>query len=51
MQMGSHISSLLKNFLFQVFYKLVPMSSFLKIFVKLQVANPTHEKIKLFKVP
>jgi hypothetical protein len=46
MQMGSHISSLFKNFLFQVFYKLVSMSSFLKIFVKLQDANPTHEKIK-----
>jgi hypothetical protein len=45
-QIGSYIYSLLKNFSFQVLWKLVPMSSFLKIFVKLQVADPTHEKIK-----
>jgi hypothetical protein len=46
MQMGSHISSLLNNFSFQVLWKLVPMSYFLKIFVKLQVADPTHKQIK-----
>jgi len=46
MQMSSHIFSLLKNSSFQTIYKLVPMSSFLKIFVKLQVAYPTHEQIK-----
>jgi len=46
MQMGSHISSLFKIFFFQVLCKSVPMSSFLKIYVKLQVANPTHEQIK-----
>jgi len=46
MQMGSHISSLLKNFSFQVLWKLVPMFSFPKIFMKLQVADPTHEQIK-----
>jgi hypothetical protein len=38
--------SLLKNFSSQVLYKLVPMSSCLKISVKLQVAYPTHEQIK-----
>jgi len=37
LQMGSHMSSLLKNFSFQVLYKLVPMFFFLKISVKLQV--------------
>jgi hypothetical protein len=31
---------------FQNLCKLVPMSSFLKIFVKPQVANPIHEQIK-----
>jgi len=47
MKMGSHISSLLKNFFFQILYKLAPMSSFFKISAKLQVTNPTHEQIKL----
>jgi len=46
MQMGCHISYLLKNFSFQILDKLVPMFSFFKIFMKLQVANPTHEQIK-----
>jgi hypothetical protein len=46
MQMDFHISSLLKNFYSQVLYKLVPMSSFLRISMKLQVADPTHEQIK-----
>jgi hypothetical protein len=46
MQMGSHIFSLLKNFYFQILYKLVPMSSFFKISMKLQVVDPTHEQIK-----
>jgi len=46
MQMGSHISFLFKNFFFEVLCKLVPISSFLKISMKLQVANPTHEQIK-----
>jgi hypothetical protein len=45
--MGSHISSLLKNFSSEVFYKLVPKSYFLKISVKLHwVIDPTHEQIK-----
>jgi len=46
MQMGSHISSLFKNSSFQVLYKLLPISSFLEIFMKLQVVDPTHEQIK-----
>ncbi len=46
MQMGSHISSLFKNSSSQVLYKLVPMSSFLKISMKLQVIDSTHEQIK-----
>jgi len=37
---------LLKNSSSQVIYKLVPMSYFLKIFVKLQAINPTHEQVK-----
>ncbi len=37
---------LLKNSSSQIIYKLVPMSSFLKIFVKLQAINPTHEQVK-----
>jgi hypothetical protein len=31
---------------FQNLYKLVPMFFFLKLFVRLQVVNPTHEQIK-----
>jgi len=46
MQMGSHISSWFKNFFFQVLCKLVPMFSFLKIYVKLQLVDPIHEQIK-----
>jgi hypothetical protein len=46
MQMGSHIIFLLKNSSSQILYKLVPMSFFFKIFVKLQVVDPTHEQIK-----
>ncbi len=46
MQMGSHVSSLFKNFSSQVFCKLVPMFSFLEISMKLQVADPTHKQIK-----
>jgi hypothetical protein len=44
--MGSHISFLLKNFFSQIICKLVPMSSFPKISMKLQVVDPTHEQIK-----
>jgi hypothetical protein len=40
------LSSLLKNFFSQVFCKLVAMSSFIKIFVKPRVVDPTHEQIK-----
>jgi hypothetical protein len=46
MQTSSHIFSLFKNSSFQTIYKLVPMSSFLKISMKLQVVDPTHEQIK-----
>ncbi len=47
MQMGSHISSLLKKSLFQILYKLVLMSYFPKISMKLHwVVNPIHEQIK-----
>jgi hypothetical protein len=46
MQMGSHKSSLFKKFYSQVLCKLVPMSSFLKIFMKLEVVDPIHEQIK-----
>jgi hypothetical protein len=45
MQMGYHIS-LLKNFSSQVLHKLVPMSFFLKISMKLLVEDPIHEQIK-----
>jgi hypothetical protein len=45
-QMGSHISFLLKNSSFQVFHKLVPMFFFPKISMKLQVVDPTHKQIK-----
>ncbi len=44
--MGSHISSLFKNSSSQVLCKLVPMSSFFKISVKLEVVDPTHEQMK-----
>jgi hypothetical protein len=40
LQIGAHV------FFFQDLWKLVPMSSFLKIVVKLQVADPIHEQIK-----
>ncbi len=46
MQMGFHISFLFKNFYSQVLCKLVPMFSFLKISMKIQVVDPTHEQIK-----
>jgi hypothetical protein len=46
LQMGSHISSLFKNYFSQVLCKLVPIFYFFKIFVKLQVVNSTHEQIK-----
>jgi hypothetical protein len=46
LQMGSRISSLFNNSSSQVLYKLVPMFSFLKICVKLQVVDPTHEQFK-----
>jgi len=46
MQMGSHMSSLFKKYSSQVLYKLVPMFFFLKISMKLQAVDPTHEQIK-----
>jgi len=47
MQMGFHISFLLKKSLFQILYKLVLMSSFPKISMKLHwVVDPIHEQIK-----
>jgi hypothetical protein len=41
-----YVLSLLKNFFFQILYKLVPMFSFFKTSTKLQVVDPTHEQIK-----
>jgi hypothetical protein len=47
MQIGFHISSLFNKFFSRVFYKLVPMSSFFKIYVKLHwVVDPIHEQLK-----
>jgi hypothetical protein len=37
---------LFKNSSSQILYKFVSMFYFLKIFVKLQVVDPTHEQIK-----
>jgi hypothetical protein len=45
--MGSHLSFLFKNFFSWIFYKVVPMSFILKIYVKLHwIADPSHEQIK-----
>jgi hypothetical protein len=46
MQISSYISSLLNDSSSQILFKLVPMSSFIKISMKLQVEDPTHEQIK-----